>query len=85
MRRDSAQDGPVPREQWHLWKTKLAVGVVSMYEELFILRLLFTDASHDTSQLRGFASVALRSNAQLTMKGIPRMGGRLLIKWFYAT
>lgn len=56
-----------------------------MYMELFILCLLFTDASHDTSQLRGFASVALRSNAQLTMKGIPRMDGRLLIKCFYAT
>ncbi len=56
-----------------------------MYMELFILHPLFTDASHDTSQLRRFASVALRSNAQLTMKGIPRMDGRLLIKCFYAT
>lgn len=39
--------------------------------ELFILHFLFTDASHDTSQLRGFASAELESNAQLTMKGIP--------------
>lgn len=56
-----------------------------MYMELFIFCLLFTDASHDTSQLRRIASVALRSNAQLTMKGIPRMEGRLLIKCFYVT
>lgn len=49
-----------------------------MYTELFILRLLFTDASHDTSQLRGFASVALTSNAQLTIKGIPRNGRKLI-------
>lgn len=56
-----------------------------MFMELFILCLLFTDASYDTSQLRGFASAALRSNAQLTMKGIPQMDGRLLIKCFYVT
>lgn len=49
-----------------------------MYTELFILRLLFTDASHDTSQLRGFASVARTSNAQLTIKGIPRNGPKLI-------
>lgn len=74
-----------PGEHWQLWKKKLAVGVVLVQEELFILCPLFTDASHDTTQLRGFASVALRSNAQLTMKGIPRMDGRLLIKCFYVT
>lgn len=56
-----------------------------MYMELFILRLLLTDASYDTSQLRGFASVALTSTAQLTMKGILQMDGRLLIKCFYVT
>lgn len=50
-----------------------------------ILRLLFTDASHDTSQLRGFASAELESNAQLTMKGTPRMDGHLLITCFYMT
>lgn len=61
------------------------VGVVFMYVELFILCLLFTDASHDTSQLKGFASAELGNNAQLTMKGIPRMDGRLLIKCFYVT
>lgn len=53
--------------------------------ELFILRLLFTDASYDTPQLRGFASVVLGNNAQLTMRGIPPMVGCLLIKWFYVT
>lgn len=47
--------------------------------KLFILCLLFKDALNDTPQLRGFASVVLGSNAQLTMKGIPRMDGRLLI------
>lgn len=56
-------------------RSKLAVGVVFIYMELFILRLLFTDASYFTSQLRRFASVVLGSNAQLTMKGIPRMDG----------
>lgn len=74
-----------PWELWKLWKKKLTVVVVFIYMELFILRLLFTDASLDTSQLRGFASAALGSNAQLTMKGILRMDGRLLIKGFYVT
>lgn len=56
-----------------------------MYTDLFVLCLLFTNAFHDTSQLRGSTSVALRSNAQQAMKGIPQMDGRLLIKRFYVT
>jgi len=41
-----------------------------MYTELFMWRLLFTDASYDdTSQLSRFASALLRIDAQLTMKG----------------
>lgn len=47
--------------------------------------LLFTHASHDTSQLRGYTSVVPRSNAQLNMKGILGMDGCLLIKCFYET
>lgn len=54
------------------------MGVVLIYVEVFILRLLFTDASHDTSQLRRFASVAFRRNAQLTMKGDPTNGWALI-------
>lgn len=59
--------------------------MVFMCMELFILCLLFTNASHDPSQLRGFASVALGCNAYLAMKGIPQMDGHLLIKRFYVT
>lgn len=56
-----------------------------IYFELFILHRLFIDASYDTSQLRGFASVARGNNVQLTMRGIPGMDGRLLINCFYVT
>lgn len=63
----------------------LVEGMVLVYMELFILCLLFKDSSYNTSQLRGFASVVLGSNAQLTVKGIPRMNGRLLIKFIYVT
>ena len=70
-------DSP-PWEQRQLRKKKWATGMILIYMELFILCVLFTDASHDTSQLRGFASAALRRNAQLTMKGIPRMDGLLI-------
>lgn len=66
-------------------RRKLAAGAARLYQELFILRFLFTDASHDTSQLRGFASAVLGNNAQLTMKGILPMDGRLLIRCFYGT
>lgn len=69
MRKDPAQDGLGPWEQ--SWMMKLAVGVVLIYLELFISCLLFTDASYDTSQLKGFAPVVLGNNALLTMRGIP--------------
>lgn len=56
-----------------------------MYMQPCIFFTLFTHASHDTSQLRGYTSVVPRSNAQLNMKGILGMDGCLLIKCFYET
>lgn len=82
---DPAQGGLGLWEQRQSRKKKSAAGVVLIHLELFILCLLFADASYDTSQLRGFASVVLGNNAHLTMRGIPLMDGCLLIKCFYVT
>lgn len=48
------------------------------HTELFILCLLLADASSDTSQLRGFASLVLGNNAQLHKERDP-MNGWVLI------
>lgn len=80
-----AQDGLARGEEWQSRQMKLVGRVVLMYLEPFIFvpsvyRCLLWHFS-----IKGFASVVLGNNAQLTMRGIPPMVGCLLIKWFYVT